>query len=147
MIDIKRFRKENNLSQKEITDLLGVKQPYLSAIESGKRPLSEEKFKILYNHYGDIILKYKLPDIVIEVKKSEALTILEEPSPEYGHPPMKDLISYLREKDAELKEKEKEIRQLIKDLATAEAKLDIAKKGGYCMKEKTEGDAECANAS
>lgn len=59
MIDIKKFRNDNNISQIEICTVLGIKQPYLSAIENGKRPLNEEKFALLYKQYGDIIMKYK----------------------------------------------------------------------------------------
>lgn len=59
MIDIKKFRTDNNISQLEICTVLGIKQPYLSAIENGKRPLNDEKFTLLYKQYGDKILKYK----------------------------------------------------------------------------------------
>lgn len=59
MIDLKRFRKENNIKQQEICDVLGVKQPYVSAIERGTRPLNEEQFRLLYNRFGDIIVPYK----------------------------------------------------------------------------------------
>lgn len=73
MIDLKRFRLENSISQMEICELLGVKQPYISNIENGKRPLNEDKFSILYNHYGNIILKYKTTDrpIVVQNDKDE----------------------------------------------------------------------------
>jgi len=60
MIDIKAFRKKYNITQKEICDILGVKQPYLSAIESGKRPLSKDKFESLYNHYGNMLLEFRI---------------------------------------------------------------------------------------
>ena len=59
MIDVKRFRTDNNISQLEICTVLGIKQPYLSAIENGKRPLNDEKFTLLYKQYGDKIMKYK----------------------------------------------------------------------------------------
>lgn len=36
MIDIKKFRTDNNISQLEICTVLGIKQPYLSAIEMVK---------------------------------------------------------------------------------------------------------------
>lgn len=128
MIDLKSFRKENNLSQKEVSELLEVKQSYVSAIEGGKRPLSEDKFKILYNHFGDIILKYKRPDVIIEVRQKR--------DDESQSPPKKgfsnvspDLIAYMREKDARIEEKEKEIRELIRANATLEAKLEMAKRG------------------
>ena len=41
-------------------------QPYLSAIERGERPFSKKKFEVLYNHYGDVVIDYKMPDVVIE---------------------------------------------------------------------------------
>lgn len=59
MIDIKKFRTDNNISQLETCTVLGIKQPYLSAIENGKRPLNDEKFTLLYKQYGDKIMKYK----------------------------------------------------------------------------------------
>lgn len=59
MIDLKRFREENRIKQSEISAILGVAQSYVSQIENGNRPLNEEKFNALYQHYGDIMLKYK----------------------------------------------------------------------------------------
>ena len=67
MIDIKRFRADKKITQKEICDILGIAQPYLSAIEKGTRPFNEEKFKLLYKHYGDIILDYKNAGIVVNL--------------------------------------------------------------------------------
>lgn len=62
MIDLKLFRKEQNISQAELCSVLGVKQPYISSIENGNRPLNEEKFALLYKHYGNIILNYKIDE-------------------------------------------------------------------------------------
>lgn len=85
MIDLKRFREEQNISQAEVCTVLGIAQPYLSAIENGKRPLNEKKFTVLYKHYGDIILKYKQskePIIVIDEAETclhpEILKLLAE---------------------------------------------------------------------
>ena len=66
MIDLKRFREEKKISQSEICDILGIAQPYLSAIENGKRPLNKKKIDLLYKQFGDEILKYKQPDIILE---------------------------------------------------------------------------------
>lgn len=66
MIDLKRFREEKKISQSEICDILGIAQPYLSAIENGKRPLNKKKTDLLYKQFGDEILKYKQPDIILE---------------------------------------------------------------------------------
>ncbi len=60
MIDIKAFRAKYKITQAEICDIIKVKQPYLSAIEGGKRPLSKEKFEILYNHYGNKIIEFRI---------------------------------------------------------------------------------------
>lgn len=68
MIDLKRFREDNNIKQSEICEVLGIVQPYLSAIERGIRPLNAKRFDILYKHYGDIILKYKLADGYVSVE-------------------------------------------------------------------------------
>lgn len=43
MIGLKHFREDNNIKQSELCRILGIAQPYISAIESGKRPLNEEK--------------------------------------------------------------------------------------------------------
>lgn len=41
--DIYRLRKKLNLSQKELADKLGIRQSFLSAIETGKSPLPPDK--------------------------------------------------------------------------------------------------------
>lgn len=82
MLDIKRFRKDRKIKQSEICEILSISQPFLSSIEKGIRPLNEDKFRKLHNHYGDIILEYKQTQrpIIIESKhivdKSEARPIM-----------------------------------------------------------------------
>jgi transcriptional regulator with XRE-family HTH domain len=58
VIDLKLFRKDNGIRQSELCALLGVKQSYISLMESGVRPVNREKFEILRNHYGDIVDAY-----------------------------------------------------------------------------------------
>lgn len=143
MIDIKGLREALKMTQKEMCEALDMPQPLLSAVENRKKPLPKSVYEKLYNLYGDVVLKFKLPDVIIEVKKeSRTPGEVEEPKPKYETPP-NEFLSYLREKDAKLEEKEGEIRQLIKQVATLEVKLEIAKKGGHCLKEK-ESDAGCA---
>ena len=86
MVDIKKFRTDKNISQAEICTVLGIKQPYLSAIENGKRPLNEEKFTLLYKQYGDEILNYKT---------SERPIILIDESEQSIHP---NVAKFLKEK-------------------------------------------------
>lgn len=129
MIDIKRFRKDNNIPQKEITELLGIQQSYLSSIENGKRPLNEEKFKILYKHYGDIILEYKIPDIIIE-KKDNTKNDEEDSSRDEGA--IFELICYIKERDRirdmEIKEKDAKIEQLVRENAIMQTQIEMTKK-------------------
>jgi len=68
MIDLKRFRSDKNISQKELCAVLGVAQSYLSAIENGDRPLNAKRFELLYQHYGDVVLDYRIADVIISLE-------------------------------------------------------------------------------
>lgn len=70
MIDLESYIKDNNLTKKMVSDVMGISPQYLSAILSGKRPINEEKLQRLVNHFGESILEYKQPDIVIDVKNN-----------------------------------------------------------------------------
>lgn len=61
MIDLKRFRKDNGISQAELQRILNCKQPYISALENGDRPINDEVFIKLNSHYGERIQPYILP--------------------------------------------------------------------------------------
>ena len=52
MFDLKRFREDKNLNQKELAVILGITRPFVSQIENGKDPMPEAhiaKLKVLYN--------------------------------------------------------------------------------------------------
>lgn len=52
-IDLKAFRKANNLTQTEVGDYLGVQKAFISAVENGKSKLPKEKCALLLqNPYG-----------------------------------------------------------------------------------------------
>ncbi|HET6559471.1 MAG TPA: helix-turn-helix transcriptional regulator [Prolixibacteraceae bacterium] len=98
MIDLKLFRKDNGIKQKEICALLGVKQAYISLIECGDRPLSRGKFEILRNHYGTIIdpyhERYK--------QKNRAAAVDRDPNQQANHYPSDErgiLLQLVAEKD------------------------------------------------
>ena len=67
--DISRLRKENGMSQGELSSLLQMTQSFLSAIENGKSPLPVEKEERLREIFG----LHDLNDYVIDRK--------EEPDP------------------------------------------------------------------
>lgn len=50
--DISRLRKENGMSQSELSNLLQITQSFLSAIENGKSPLPIEKESKLCEVFG-----------------------------------------------------------------------------------------------
>lgn len=54
MFDLKRFREDFKIKQSDLCDLFDCKQPYISALEKGSRTLSEDKYNLLQQKYGDI---------------------------------------------------------------------------------------------
>lgn len=65
MFDLKLFRKDNKLSQKELADLLNCSQSYISALESGRKPVLDAQISILEKKFGGIkkyITKKLIPD-------------------------------------------------------------------------------------
>jgi len=54
MFDIEKFIKEKKITQKELANVLGVSQPFISQIKDGKRELPSNKKKLLKKKFGDI---------------------------------------------------------------------------------------------
>lgn len=52
LFDLKRFRAERNLTQKEISEAVNCPQSYLSAIENGKRSASQKLVENLSRIYN-----------------------------------------------------------------------------------------------
>lgn len=51
MFDLKRFRKDFKLGQKDIQDVLNCTQGFISHVETGRKSLSEEQILILLSKY------------------------------------------------------------------------------------------------
>ena len=67
MLDLKKFRRDNNLSQEDLANYLGVSIPFVSQIETGKRDIPEHQLsKLLLNGMGWDIAALKLRE---ETKK------------------------------------------------------------------------------
>ncbi|MBF0577702.1 helix-turn-helix domain-containing protein [Dysgonomonas sp. GY617] len=61
--DLKRFRKDNNLKQSDLQEMLGVAQSFISKVENGKEAFPPLHYKTLKEKYGeDIVKKYKIED-------------------------------------------------------------------------------------
>ncbi len=53
-IDLKQLRIEKNLTQREMAELFGCNQNFISDIETGKKALPPDKLAILKARFGDI---------------------------------------------------------------------------------------------
>ncbi len=52
IFDLKRFRRDNRLTQTQIANLFGCKQSYISDIERFRRPMPEAYMKILLDRFN-----------------------------------------------------------------------------------------------
>lgn len=59
MFDLKRFSFEHNLSQAELSEVLGVHQPVISNMTNGRRVIRLEHIEKLRAKYGDIVDSYR----------------------------------------------------------------------------------------
>ena len=78
-IDLKAFRKANNLTQEKLGEYLGIKKSFVSTIESGKDPMPKDKLaKLLDNPYGwDTSMLVQSDVIVAEKVTTESVLVTE----------------------------------------------------------------------
>jgi transcriptional regulator with XRE-family HTH domain len=82
-LGIKKLRKKYNISQKELAILIGVKQSYLSQIESGKKNVSLNIAKKICDVLEDVSVDYliflsiNLDNIEQEAKKDMVVELLK----------------------------------------------------------------------
>lgn len=109
-IDLKAFRKANNLTQEQLGDYLGIKKSFVSTIESGKDPMPKAKLsKLLSNPYNWDVSMLTQPE-----------------NPMADEPKADGLVKYLERK---VSDQEVLIRELYQQIGMLEAKLDLARKG------------------
>lgn len=134
--DLKRFRLDRKLTQKELAEILMCKQNYISNIENGIKPISKEKLDILQSKFGDI---------------SKQNTILKEVTPEdfmfagadaFSRQVVKMMNDKLIAPYGMLVEKDKEIERLNRLIGRLQNEIEELKKGSAQM----ENPAGCANA-
>ena len=109
-IDIKAFRKSNDLTQTDLGDYLGCTKAFISAIEKGLRPLPDEMYSKLINNPNNW-------DISMLVQPENTMT---------DEPKANGLVDYLTRK---VSDQEVLIRELYQQIGMLEAKLDLARKG------------------
>lgn len=78
-IDLKAFRKANNLTQEKLGEYLGIKKSFISTIESGKDPMPKDKLaKLLDNPYNwDVSMLNSLAPVQVANPVAEDALITE----------------------------------------------------------------------
>ena len=75
--DLKAFRTDKKLTQKELSNIFGCNQNFISRIESGERPLPADKIPLLASRYGDITKYFReIMPITVNQNKNSPNAIL-----------------------------------------------------------------------
>lgn len=114
VVDIKAFRKANNLTQKELAEYLKIDKGFISAIEHGKSKFPKAKLTLLLNnpHNWDTSMltsQEALPDV----------------SPAENASAYEMLINHLKQ---EIKDKDALITELRKEIWSLQQELNLAGK-------------------
>jgi transcriptional regulator with XRE-family HTH domain len=152
MFDLKRFRKDKNLTQNEIADILSCGQAFVSHVEKGIKDLPQDKRAILEERFGNIC-SYDIGNITSinkeqkQTKKTEevrtdAKDLLFAGADAFS----RQIIQMMNEKliapYSMLVEKDKEIERLNREIGSLLAQLEESKK----MNAQEGGNAICAVA-
>jgi transcriptional regulator with XRE-family HTH domain len=111
-IDLKAFRKANNLTQEKLGEYLGIKKSFVSTIESGKDPMPKDKLsKLLNNPYGWDVSMLTQPSVA-----DETLPLQED-----------SLIAELR---ATIERLENKVDNLNQEIGEKNALIKLLRQGG-----------------
>jgi len=143
VFDLKRFRKDKNLTQVEVAELFLCKQNFISNIEAGIKPMPQDKIELLQSKFGDIsdyIIEKE--DIDFKIKNTTPYDIAVMGGEVYANL----LNKLIREKQlapfALLEQKDQEIKELNREIGRLEERLENSKKTDA----QEEGNATCAVA-
>lgn len=135
MIDLKVFRKANNLTQIELADYFGVGQGFISQMENGDRPIPKEYIsKLLANNYSwdtSMLTASDQPENPAEIEpdivfiKNRLMTHIEEQSATIKS--LLDLLKAEREKVERLEEELRTYREHKGETAPAAAASSAAR--------------------
>lgn len=138
--DLKQFRQDKNLTQKDLADLFNCNQVFISRIEKGERQIPKDKLVILQSKYGNITNYYKECTEAISVPEASTQDILLSGADAFS----RQIVQMMNEKLIApyqlVEEKEKEIERLNRLIGKLQAELEASKKIA------AQGNAECADA-
>lgn len=127
--DLKRFRLDRKLTQKELAEILMCKQNYISNIENGIKPISKEKLDI--SPKQNTVLKKVTPE-----------DFMFAGADAFSRQVVKMMNDKLIAPYGMLVEKDKEIERLNRLIGRLQNEIEELKKGSA----QTENPVECANA-
>lgn len=114
--DLKKFRRENRITQGEIADYLGVRQSYISQLEQGRKSLSSEKIERLLSNpdwsYTEATFKIEGDSI----QQNGGTNNIGKVSGDAEVLALRREVDILREMVAELKKEKAEYWETIKSL-------------------------------
>jgi hypothetical protein len=71
MIDLKRLAFDNELGQKELGEILGIKQSQVSLMVNGRRDITPTHIDLLIKHFGkDTINAYTIDDNIVNITRT-----------------------------------------------------------------------------
>lgn len=81
MVDLKKFRRDNNLSQEDLGNFLGVSIPFISQIENGKREIPEHQLsKLLLNR-----MEWDVSALRIQEEEKKKIPLYDDATTIGGH--------------------------------------------------------------
>ena len=152
MFDLNRFRKDKNLTQKDMADILSCGQAFISHVEKGIKDLPQDKRNILEERFGNIC-SYDMGNITsiskeqkqpkkVEEVRTDAKDLLFAGADAFS----RQIIQMMNEKliapYSMIEEKDKEIERLNREIGKLEAQLEQREK----MDAQEGGNAICAVA-
>ena len=128
-IDLKAFRKANNLSQVQLAEYLGVGQSFISQIEKGDRPLPYEyisKISANAHRWDTSMLDTTLlgMDTLRESPKTFTRDHIHAAIESVMDPSTNFIVNYLERKVADL---EKKVEELLKENAVLKYESTMSK--------------------
>ena len=141
--DLKRFRKDKNLTQVEVAELFSCKQNFISNIEAGLKAIPQDKIELLQSKYGDISdYMTRKGDIDFKIKNATPYDVVAMGGEVYANL----LNKLIREKQlapfALLEQKDQEIKELNREIGRLEERLENSKK----MDAQEDGNVGCVAA-
>lgn len=114
--NLKKFRKENGISQKELADYLGIKQPFVSRMENGDKPIPDYIIEKLRSNPDWSYTEASLEIGGDSIQQNGGTNNIGKVSGDAEVLALRREVELLREQVAELKKEKAEYWETIKSL-------------------------------